>query len=329
MLKDIIGNRQIKEILAFKIQAAKQKNEPLSHILLEGSSGCGKTSTARAIAKELGSSLIEVSGKSIQSLADLHRLFRQIHNSAQYPVILLDEAHALKGELQEVLGLAMETFTLSQGTNENLFKESAVKFSLLACTTVPSQLCRPFRDRFSLALHFQPYSLIDSIEIAKFHAWKNGVFLDDNAALEIAKRAKGIGRMICNYLKNIQDYAVARYNGAKVLTRDIVLKSFNLLDIDDIGLTAIDRKLLNYLHSQNRPVGLQNLTAVLDYDAETICSTLEPPLLAQELISRTPKGRVLTEKGKVHLLTSGYAESESLVAETIDWVIEQRKVAVG
>ncbi len=304
MFEHIAGNIEAKKILEFKISAAKQKHEPLM-ILIEGPSGVGKTSLCRAIAKELNGNLIELMPKQINRPVDLLHTLRKLQlqqldtngNKDSYPVLYIDESHTLRLEVQELLGVVMEGSFPSSALFSQASYQIAPRFSLIGSTTMFGKLSRPFRERFAITLKLKPYSIEESVAIVNIHAQKHGITIEHSVALAIAQRGKGTGRILVNHLKNIVDFALAEY-GTTAITKDIALKAFEILGVDELGLNETDRKVLKCLAECDRgSLGLNTLATLTNESVETIAYAVEPYLMEKNLLVRGSGGRSITSAG--------------------------------
>jgi Holliday junction DNA helicase RuvB len=255
----------------------------LGHILLSGSPGLGKTSLARLIAKELSVNIFELIGPRIESEEILDEVFSEINAG---DVLFIDEIHALKPAVEELLYAAMEDYTW-QG-------KKLPAFTLIGATTKVGSLSRPLHDRFTIAEHLVPYSLTELQLITIGSAGKLNHIIHSEAAAEIAKRSRGTPRLSNQYLLRVRDYATN-----SLITLADVETCFKALDIDSNGLDRQDRKLIATIHKlfRNRPVGIGSLSSALDEDRETIETLREPYLVNMGLLGRGSKGRFLTEEG--------------------------------
>ncbi len=313
MFTNIIGNQNIKNILKFKIEASRQQNKALSHILFEGPPGTGKTSFAKAIAREMNAEFISVTPKLVQQPKDLIRIISRFSREGydaegnivgriKPTVVFIDEVHALKPEIQELLGIVIEEFEISSVIGEQIFRQKVPLFTLIGATTLAGTLTKPFRERFKLSLKLKSYSIEESTEIALLHAKRLSAEVEHPAASEIARRSKGIPRLIVSHLENIADYASIHFRELGAITEHVVEKAFELFAIDSLGLDSVDRKVVWCLaDNADKPVGVESLALQTNEAIETIIHVVEPYLMSIGFIQRTPRGRKITDKGMAYL----------------------------
>ncbi len=300
-LDDYIGQAKVKEALRVYIKAAKSRNESLDHVLLYGPPGLGKTTLSHIIANELGSQFKVTSGPAIEHAADLAAILTNLN---QNDVLFIDEIHRLNKTVEEILYPAMEDFALDfivgKGPSARNMRLKIKPFTLIGATTRAGMLTNPLRDRFGVICRLELYSAEELQIIIKRSAKILGVKIDDDAANEIAKRSRGTPRIANRLLKRVRDYA--QVIGEGHVTKNIADKTLQVMEIDELGLDTIDRKILFTIINKfgGGPVGLDTLSATISEDATTIEDVYEPYLLQLGFISRTPRGRVALEPAYKH-----------------------------
>ena len=301
-LKDYTGQEKIKEMLSIYIEAAKKRNEPLDHILFYGPPGLGKTTLAGIIANEMGANIRIVSGPSIEIPGEIAAIIRRLNEG---DVLFIDEIHRLNKPVEETMYSAMEDFSIDvvtgKGTAADTIHIDLPRFTLIGATTRAGLLSAPLRDRFGVTYRMQFYEPEELAVIVKNSAKKLGAPIDEEGAFEIGKRSRGTPRIANRMLKRVRDYAQVRYDGN--ITKKITREALEMLDIDDKGLDATDRGILDTMISKfaGGPVGLDTLAAALGEDPGTIEDVYEPYLVKCGFINRTPRGRVVTEAAYRHL----------------------------
>lgn len=313
---EFIGNTEIKRQIAIATSSCRNRNVALPHMLFSGAAGCGKTTLAKNTSGWLGTEFISVLPQALKSMKDVLGLFKRLSHENYDPkgnrvgiikpsVVFIDEIHNLKPlEVQEWLGIAMENFELE---SENSGKYIWLPyFTLVGATTDDGKLSKPFRDRFKLRFVFETYSSIEAAKIVLSHAERLGINIDTPAAQAIAKRGRGIPRILVGYLERARDIAcVCKMD---TITTDIVAETFKVLGVDDLGLTETELKILKTLYDVKEPVGLDNLSIVVNEAPKTILSSIEPFLIQRGFVIRTGRGRTITEAGVKHLEKSGHFE---------------------
>ena len=300
-LDDYIGQAKVKESLKVYIQAAKSRKESLDHVLLYGPPGLGKTTLSHIIANELGSQFKVTSGPAIEHAADLAAILTNLN---QNDVLFIDEIHRLNKTVEEILYPAMEDFALDfivgKGPSARNMRLKIKPFTLIGATTRAGMLTNPLRDRFGVICRLELYSTEELTIIIKRSAKILGVKIDEDAAIEIAKRSRGTPRIANRLLKRVRDYA--QVVGEGHVSKEIANKTLQVMEIDDLGLDTIDRKILTTMITKfgGGPVGLDTLAATISEDATTIEDVYEPYLLQLGFISRTPRGRVVMESAYKH-----------------------------
>lgn len=301
-LDEYIGQDKIKENMKVYIEAAKKRGEPLDHVLLYGPPGLGKTTLSNIISNEMNSNIKITSGPAIEKPGDLAAL---LTNLSEFDVLFIDEIHRLSKSVEEILYPALEDYTLDiiigKGPSARSIRLDLPKFTLIGATTKAGSLTTPLRDRFGIVHRLELYSVDDLAKIVKRSAGILDVQIDEKAAIEIARRSRGTPRIANRLLKRVRDYAAVLGNGDVNL--EIAKIALNKLEIDDMGLDHIDRKILEALiHTyQGRAVGIDTIAVTIGEEPETIEDVYEPYLVQVGFISRTPKGRIALPAAYEHL----------------------------
>ena len=302
LLDDYIGQSKIKETLKIYIKAAKERGEPLDHVLFYGPPGLGKTTLAGIIANELEVNLKVTSGPAIEKPGEMAAI---LNNLQEGDVLYVDEIHRLNRQVEEVLYPAMEDFAIDimigKGASARSIRLELPPFTLVGATTRAGMLTAPLRDRFGVVDRMEFYSVDELTAIILRSAQVLGVEIDERGAKELARRSRGTPRLANRLLKRVRDFAQVKYDG--VISKQVADYALDLLDVDKYGLDQIDRNLLLTMIQkfQGGPVGLDTLAASVGEDAGTIEDVYEPYLLKNGFIQRTPRGRVATELSYRHL----------------------------
>ncbi len=301
-LNEYIGQERAKENLRIFIQAAKMRGESLDHVLLHGPPGLGKTTLAAVIANEMGVNMRITSGPTIEKPGDLAAL---LTNLQENDILFVDEIHRMNRAVEEILYPAMEDFAIDiiigKGPSANSIRLDLPKFTLIGATTRSGQLSAPLRDRFGVILRLELYTPEELRRIVERSAGILGIQIESAGADEIARRSRGTPRIANRILRRVRDFAQVTANG--VITRDVADKALNRLEIDHLGLDALDRRMLRSIieYYSGGPVGVETLAATINEESVTLEDVYEPYLLQQGFLTRTPRGRCVTQKAYEHL----------------------------
>lgn len=301
-LDDFIGQEELRANLRVFIEAAKDREKSLDHVLFYGNPGLGKTTLAQIIASELGVNLVCTSGPVLEKSGDLAAI---LTNLSRHDILFVDEIHRMPVQVEEILYPALEDFKLDlvigQGPAARTVKIDLEPFTLAGATTRMGLISSPLRDRFGIIARLEYYSPEDLAKIVKRSARIIGAELTEEGAKEIGKRARGTPRIANRLLRRVRDFAMVHGDG--VITGEQAAKALSRLDVDEQGLDEMDRKLLEVLirHYDGGPVGIKTLAVACAEEVRTIEDIYEPYLIQKGFIKRTPRGRVATSRAYAHM----------------------------
>ena len=301
-LTDYIGQKKAKEMMKVYIEAAKGRKEPLDHVLLYGPPGLGKTTLAGIIANEMGVHIKITSGPAIEKPGDVAAI---LNNLKEGDVLFVDEIHRLNRQVEEVLYPAMEDFAIDvvigKGATSKSIRLELPKFTLIGATTRAGMLSAPLRDRFGVVNRLEYYTLSELKTIIVRSAKVLGVKIEEDAALEMAKRSRGTPRLANRLLKRVRDFAEVKYDGK--VTKEVATEVLAQLNIDGYGLDHIDRQILTTMIEKfgGVPVVLETISVSIGDDTATIEDVYEPYLIQSGFIARTQRGRIVTDLAYTHL----------------------------
>ncbi|WP_445425080.1 Holliday junction branch migration DNA helicase RuvB [Alishewanella sp. HL-SH06] len=301
-LADYTGQAHVREQMAIFIEAARGRGEPLDHLLIFGPPGLGKTTLAMIVANEMGVNIKTTSGPVLEKAGDLAAL---LTNLEENDVLFIDEIHRLSPVVEEILYPAMEDYQLDlmigEGPAARSIKLDLPPFTLVGATTRAGALTSPLRDRFGIVQRLEFYKVEELTQIIQRSANFLNMQLDEAGATEIARRARGTPRIANRLLRRVRDYAQVRANG--IVSVEVASAALKMVDVDAQGFDYMDRKLLDAIIDKfmGGPVGLDNLAAAIGEEKETIEDVIEPFLIQQGYIQRTPRGRIATPRAYQHL----------------------------
>ncbi|MDI6694444.1 MAG: Holliday junction branch migration DNA helicase RuvB [Anaerolineales bacterium] len=302
LLADLIGQERVKENLAILIAAARQRGEPLDHVLFYGPPGLGKTTLAHILANEMGVNIKITSGPAIERPGDLAAILTNLRAG---DVLFIDEVHRLGRVIEEVLYPAMEDFALDivigKGPSARSIRLKLPRFTVIGATTRLALVTAPLRARFGAVYRLDFYDQAAMREIVSRAAGVLAVRADVDGIEEIARRGRGTPRVALRLLRRVRDYAEVRAGG--IITREVARQALDLLDVDGLGLDDIDRRVLRTIIENYRggPVGLSTIAASISEEPDTVMDVVEPYLLQLGFLERTPQGRMATERAYEHL----------------------------
>ena len=301
-LNEYIGQQKAKGNLEIFIQAAKMRNEPLDHVLLHGPPGLGKTTLSGIIANEMGVNIRITSGPAIEKPGDLAALLTNLNEN---DILFVDEIHRLNRSVEEILYPAMEDYAIDiiigKGPSANSIRLDLPKFTLIGATTRAGQLSAPLRDRFGVTLRLELYTPEELAMIVKRSAGILNVPIEEAGAAEIARRSRGTPRIANRMLRRVRDFAQVTAGG--VITKEVADRALSALEVDYLGLDAVDRRMLSSIIENygGGPVGLDTLAATINEESVTLEDVYEPYLMQIGFLTRTPRGRCVTRKAYEHL----------------------------
>jgi len=309
----IIGHTTTKNQIRIALKAAKKLNAAPSHVLFAGVAGCGKTSMARYMSKKSGSDFLQVPATDLKDYKSIMEVLENLNHvgydrmgnrigNVKPTILFIDEIHRLPIGGQEPLGIAMEEFKMAAGKDG--LCHWVPYFTLVGATTDDGSLSKPFRERFPMRFVFDTYPDKEMAQILGVHANLLNIEVTPKAIGEIVKRGRGVPRVAVNYLKRIRDLCLSK--DGRIITHSMTLDTFEEIGIDEKGLNKVEIKILKALYDAAIPIGLENLSIMVNESAKTLSASAEPFLIREGLIIRSGKGRLITKKGKNYLAETGY-----------------------